>query len=78
MSFRYLFSNFIITNRWGELLFETSNINESWDGSYLKGGRTSKVPIGVYIWKIVIKGDESTDFNARTSVQYIGHVAVVK
>jgi len=70
--------NFIITNRWGELLFETNDINESWDGFYSKGGRTSKVPFGVYIWKLVIKGDESTDFNARTSVQHIGHVALVK
>ena len=37
-----------IMNRWGELIFETSNINEGWDG-YNKGG---KAPQDSYIWRI--------------------------
>ncbi len=38
----------MIFNRWGELIFETSDFNEGWDGT--EGGLS--VPIGVYIWKL--------------------------
>lgn len=37
-----------IRNRWGEILFSTSDLNEGWDGNYL--GKT--VPVGVYVWEI--------------------------
>jgi gliding motility-associated-like protein len=37
-----------IFNKWGELIFESSNPDTGWDGTY-KG---SLVPDGVYIWKI--------------------------
>ncbi len=42
---KYLFS---IYSRWGELLFETKNPNEGWDG-YYKGKMCTQ---DVYIWKI--------------------------
>ena len=46
-------SNFKMTifNKWGELIFETSNPDNGWNGTY-KG---SLVPDGVYIWKIDAK-----------------------
>lgn len=45
---------FIVYNRWGEILFESHNINVGWDGTY--GIDSEKiVPDGVYIWKIKIK-----------------------
>jgi gliding motility-associated-like protein len=37
-----------IYNRWGQLFFETKDINKAWDGKY-KG---SKVPSAVYVWKL--------------------------
>ncbi len=37
-----------IFNRWGQLIFETSNANERWDGTY--GGQ--KVPMGTYVYKV--------------------------
>lgn len=37
-----------IFNRWGELVYETTDVNESWDGTG-PNGRMS--PDGVYIWK---------------------------
>ncbi|MBL0095619.1 MAG: gliding motility-associated C-terminal domain-containing protein [Bacteroidetes bacterium] len=37
-----------IFNRWGQLIFETSNSNERWDGTY--GGQ--KVPMGTYVYKV--------------------------
>jgi gliding motility-associated-like protein len=45
-----------IYNRWGELMFQTDNIGNGWDGSY-KG---KKANVGVYVWKIVAKEENGT------------------
>jgi gliding motility-associated-like protein len=37
-----------IFSRWGELLFETTDINQGWDGYY--GGKLAQQ--GVYIWRV--------------------------
>ncbi len=37
-----------IFNRWGQLIFETSNANERWDGTYAG----QKVPMGTYVYKV--------------------------
>ncbi len=42
--------NFTIWNRWGELVFETSNINEGWNGRKGNAGRDS--PAGVYLYAL--------------------------
>lgn len=39
----------VIFNRWGELVFQTSDINEAWDGTF-KG---TPQPLGVYVYQIV-------------------------
>jgi gliding motility-associated-like protein len=39
---------FIIYNRWGEIIFATSNLDTSWDGTY-KG---KPVPVGSYAWTL--------------------------
>jgi gliding motility-associated-like protein len=39
---------FRIYNRWGQLLFSTSRMNEGWDGTF--GG--VRQPAGVYVWMI--------------------------
>lgn len=46
---------FMIFNRWGEMVFQSENLGEGWDGTY-KG---NKAPDGVYVWKIryAIKGE---------------------
>jgi gliding motility-associated-like protein len=38
--------HFYVYNRWGELVFETMDVNLGWDGSY-KG---SEQPVGVYVY----------------------------
>ena len=43
--------NLKIYNRWGELLFETSNTNERWDGTY----RGKQVAEGVYVYTLIGK-----------------------
>jgi gliding motility-associated-like protein len=57
--------NLLIYNRWGELVFETDNIDKGWDGTY----NDLKVPSGVYVYKVRaesyknIKQKEVSKFN---------------
>jgi gliding motility-associated-like protein len=41
-------NHFRIFNRWGNLLFETKDINEGWDGTY----NGTPQPFGVYIYEL--------------------------
>ena len=50
---------FYVYNRWGEIVFETTDIYDGWDGDY-KGGLS---PEDVYVYVVVIKdslGQEKT------------------
>lgn len=38
--------NLRIYNRWGELVFETSDVNEGWDGTF----NNKPQPLSVYVW----------------------------
>jgi gliding motility-associated-like protein len=38
--------NFIVYNRWGQIVFQTSDLNKAWDGNYKKLQQESDV----YIW----------------------------
>ena len=58
-----------IFNRWGELVFETYDINEGWDGTY--NGEEAKE--GAYSWKLSF-GLEDSD-GKETAV---GHVNLLK
>ena len=60
---------FTIYNRWGELLFKTSSIHQSWDGSY--DGKI--VPDGTYVWRIELSKIENADKIVRE-----GYVNVLK
>ena len=40
--------DFKVFNRWGELVFETNNINQGWDG-YYKGVQQE---MEVYVWTL--------------------------
>jgi gliding motility-associated-like protein len=41
-----------IYDRWGNLVFHTSNPNQQWDGTYNK----EKAPEGAYVYKIFARG----------------------
>ncbi|MBN9293624.1 MAG: gliding motility-associated C-terminal domain-containing protein, partial [Flavobacteriia bacterium] len=44
----------LIFDRWGEVIFETHDINYGWDGTYLfNGGKLCQD--GTYVWKITVK-----------------------
>lgn len=58
-----------IYNRWGEIIFQTTDMNEGWDGTYLD----VLMQDGVYIWDIEF-GDTITD----KEFKYHGHVTILK
>lgn len=47
-----------IYNRWGEVIWESHDANETWDGTYGINGQ--KIPFGTYTWRISYK-DKDTD-----------------
>ncbi|MEO7089003.1 MAG: gliding motility-associated C-terminal domain-containing protein, partial [Bacteroidia bacterium] len=59
-----------IFDRWGNLIFYTTNLSQGWDGKVMGGANI--VQQDVYVWKIVTK-----DFLGHNH-QYIGHVSVVR
>lgn len=58
-----------IFNRWGELIFESLNYEEGWDGTY----HNEKLLDGTYIWKIKVK-NKSTD----KKLEIDGHVSLLR
>jgi gliding motility-associated-like protein len=61
--------NFSIYNRWGELIFETDQINQGWDGTY----HNMRCQDDVYTWKIRLM---SAVTGSRK--EYVGHVTLLK
>ncbi len=57
-----------VYNRWGELIFESEQLNEKWDGSH------NNVPCkeGAYVWKI-----EVTEVTGKVT-EYTGHINVLQ
>jgi len=60
-----------VFNRWGEVVFETSNIQEFWDGSYPKDN--SMVQDGVYVWRI-----EARSLTSSEKKEITGFVTVLR
>jgi gliding motility-associated-like protein len=59
----------LIFDRWGEVIFESHNVDFGWDGTYM--GRLCKE--GTYTWKIIIK-----ELNNDNHHEYIGHLNFLK
>ncbi len=59
----------MIYNRYGEILFESHDVNVGWNGTY--GGEL--VPSGVYVWHIIT--DEAS---SDKKLEYQGHVTVLR
>ncbi|MDP4683646.1 MAG: gliding motility-associated C-terminal domain-containing protein [Crocinitomicaceae bacterium] len=59
--------DFFIYNRWGEIIFESHDVNIGWDGTY----KERLVKEGVYTWKIRLKSiytDEYRDYNGHVNM----------
>lgn len=61
----------LIFNRWGEIIFESKNMYDVWDGDY----RSEPMPIGVYEWVITYEGDSE---KYRGPYKMKGSVTVVR
>ncbi len=57
----FTFFRFSIFNRWGQLVFETNNPNQCWDGKYL--GNYAKSDI--YAWILQYKGTEFKEVQTK-------------
>jgi gliding motility-associated-like protein len=49
---------FLIFNRWGELVFETNNVLEGWDGTF----KDELLPSGVYAWRADFRDLNGKDY----------------
>jgi gliding motility-associated-like protein len=59
----------LIFNRWGELIFETKDLNEGWNGTY--NGKLQQK--GVYTWEILLKTKDLDDIK-----EFHGHVLLLR
>ncbi len=53
-----------IFNRWGEILFETHDLNEGWSGYY----RHRLCPQDVYVWKVIYKSSTGQRFEKMGTI----------
>lgn len=60
--------SFKIFDRWGELIFNTDDIEKGWDGVY----KNKLVQMDVYVWKISAK-----TLNKKELKDYVGHVNIL-
>ena len=72
-TFRPFFTNVIeyklqIFNRWGVLLYESSELQKGWDGYF---GNTNLALQGVYVWKVVGRYADGTYFNKVGDVTFL-------
>ncbi len=59
--------NFRIFNRWGQMVFETNNIEDAWDGT----SKGQVCPAGAYIWEIFYKDSNKIKVTNKGTVMLI-------
>ncbi|CAG5085921.1 PKD domain-containing protein [Parvicella tangerina] len=59
---------FMVFNRWGELIFQTQIVGDGWDGTY----KNVMSQEDVYVWKLKVEDQ------VGESHEYIGHVTLIK
>jgi gliding motility-associated-like protein len=59
-----------IFDRWGQLLFESTDPNRGWDGSGLHGGHTAT---GIYVWRLTFR-----PLYAADKIDHFGTVTLLK
>ena len=59
----------MVYNRWGNIVFETNNPQNGWDGSF----RGEDCPVGTYSYKIVFKFQ-----NSEKKEIVVGHVNLIR
>jgi gliding motility-associated-like protein len=69
LSCEYTYFSMLITDRWGNTVFASNNVNAKWDGKY-KGNLCAE---DIYIYKI-----ESTEKSTEKHVTRSGHIALFR
>jgi gliding motility-associated-like protein len=59
--------NFQIFNRWGQKIFETTNIEDGWDGK----SNAQYCPAGVYVWELFYEDSKKTKVTNRGTVMLL-------
>jgi gliding motility-associated-like protein len=57
---------FLVFNRWGEVVFQTNDLNTPWDGTYAG----NPVKEDIYVWKILVRDNRSErhEFNGHVTL----------
>lgn len=63
------FFDFMIFNRWGELIFRTGQVGQAWDGTH----KNMKAKEDVYVWKLKVKSN--VDGKKK---EFVGHVTLLR
>ena len=45
----------VIYDRWGHLIYETNDLNQGWDGKFVRGG--DDAPIGSYFYLVTYRNE---------------------
>lgn len=61
--------SFTVFDRWGEVLFESHDVDKGWDGTY----HGKLVPSGVYTWSIRVKNKRNDEYQV-----FLGHLTVLR
>lgn len=64
-----------VYNRWGQLVFETADPNEGWNGSLMNSGQM--LPMGSYTWVLYYESAESR-YQSRQKVDQRGVVTLIR
>lgn len=65
------FYTFRVWDRWGDIIFETNDVNEGWDGT--NKSNEYYVQNDVYVWQI-----ETRDFNTADLRRFFGNVTIIR
>ena len=59
----------VIRDQTGQIVYETSNANEPWNGRLHNNGRP--LDAGIYVWTVIIKDDiiNKKDFNGTITLK---------
>ena len=64
---------FLIFDRWGEIIFRSNSLSDPWDGTARAKGGSEVIKTGVYIW--MVKAGNVVD---REEIIGVGHVSLLK
>ena len=66
----------IIYDRWGSMVFKTTDKNQGWNG--IKMGKNAEPTLDVYTWVIIVKGRNYGDTQAEgKKKKFVGRVTIV-